>query len=77
MPVTITETSEYIDLVAKANAYTRLYDLGTPAISDKQWDDLYFAIADFVDGEEPYNNSGTWSFLKIETSKGSIWQGDG
>ena len=47
MSLTITETSEYIDLVAKANRYTKLYDLGKPEISDKQWDDIYFAIADF------------------------------
>ena len=47
MNLTITETSEYIDLVAKANRYTKLYDLGKPEISDKQWDDIYFAIADF------------------------------
>lgn len=47
MNLIITETSEYIDLVAKANRYTKLYDLGKPEISDKQWDDLYFAIADF------------------------------
>ena len=47
MNLTITETSEYIDLVAKANRYTKLYDLGKPEISDKEWDDIYFAIADF------------------------------
>lgn len=47
MNLTITETSEYINLVAKANRYTKLYDLGKPEISDKQWDDIYFAIADF------------------------------
>ena len=47
MNLTITETSEYIDLVAKANRYTKLYDLGKPEISDKQWDDIYFAIANF------------------------------
>ena len=32
------------DLVKKLNEYTRLYDEGNPAISDKEWDDLYFQL---------------------------------
>ena len=34
---------ELIDLL---NEYTRLYDAGTPAISDKEWDDLYFQLVE-------------------------------
>lgn len=33
---------EYIENIKKLNEYTRLYDLGTPAISDEAWDQLYF-----------------------------------
>ena len=32
------------DLINKLNYYTELYDKGTPAISDKEWDELYFAL---------------------------------
>ncbi len=35
---------EYID---KANYYTKLYDEGHPAISDKEWDEYYFAIKNY------------------------------
>lgn len=34
--------TEYIENIEKLNEYTRLYDLGTPAISDEDWDQLYF-----------------------------------
>lgn len=56
------------------------------SIEDSEVDDIvggYCHFAGFVDGETPakdfhddyyYDNSQTWSFLKIETSKGSIWQ---
>ena len=56
------------------------------SIEDSEVDDIvggYCHFAGFVDGETPVNNSTddcyyeesqTWSFLKIETSKGSIWQ---
>ena len=30
------------ELIDKLNYYTRLYDEGHPAISDKEWDDMYF-----------------------------------
>ena len=33
------------ELVNKLNYYTELYDKGCPAISDKEWDDLYFLLA--------------------------------
>lgn len=32
------------ELVTKLNYYTKLYDEGTPAITDKEWDDLYFEL---------------------------------
>ena len=32
------------ELIDKLNYYTELYDKGTPAISDKEWDDLYFEL---------------------------------
>ena len=32
------------DLINNLNNYTKLYDLGIPAISDKEWDDLYFEL---------------------------------
>lgn len=35
---------EIQELVNKLNYYTELYDKGCPAISDKEWDDLYFLL---------------------------------
>ena len=35
---------EYLDTVEKLNEYTKYYDAGTPVISDKEWDNLYFEI---------------------------------
>ena len=32
------------ELVDKLNYYTKLYDEGNPAISDKEWDDMYFHL---------------------------------
>lgn len=32
------------ELVDKLNYYTKLYDEGHPAISDKEWDDMYFRL---------------------------------
>ena len=32
------------ELVDKLNYYTKLYDEGCPAISDKEWDDMYFEL---------------------------------
>ncbi len=32
------------DLVEELNYYTKLYDEGHPAISDQQWDDMYFTL---------------------------------
>ena len=35
------------ELVEKLNYYTKLYDEGNPAISDKEWDDMYFQLQKF------------------------------
>lgn len=32
------------ELIDKLNYYTELYDKGTPSISDREWDDLYFKL---------------------------------
>ena len=32
------------ELIEKLNYYTKLYDEGHPAISDKEWDDMYFQL---------------------------------
>ena len=32
------------ELIEKLNYYTKLYDEGNPAISDKEWDDMYFQL---------------------------------
>lgn len=38
---------DYKETIKKLNKHTELYDLGTPAISDKEWDDLYFQIVEY------------------------------
>ena len=40
-------------LVAELNRHTELYDKGTPEISDKEWDDMYFELAD-LESERGY-----------------------
>ena len=35
---------EMNELIEKLNYYTKLYDEGHPAISDKEWDDMYFRL---------------------------------
>ena len=32
------------DLIEKLNYYTKLYDEGQPAISDEEWDNMYFKL---------------------------------
>lgn len=36
--------NKLFELIKQANYYTKLYEEGTPEISDKAWDDLYFEI---------------------------------
>lgn len=40
----ITKYNKLFELIDQANYYTKLYEEGTPEISDKVWDDLYFEI---------------------------------
>ncbi len=35
---------EMNELIEKLNYYTKLYDEGSPAISDKEWDNMYFRL---------------------------------
>lgn len=39
------------DLIDKLNEYTKAYDEGSPIISDKEWDDLYFQLKTLEDKE--------------------------
>ena len=43
--------SEMRDLIDKLNEYTKAYDEGSPIISDKEWDDLYFQLKTLEDKE--------------------------
>lgn len=43
--------SEIRDLIDKLNEYTKVYDEGSPIISDKEWDDLYFQLKT-LEGQE-------------------------
>ena len=38
---------DYLLAIEKINYWTKLYDKGIPAVTDKEWDDLYFEIEDF------------------------------
>lgn len=51
---------EIRELIDKLNYYTKLYDEGTPEISDQEWDDLYFKLVE-VEKEtgEYYEDSPT------------------
>ena len=42
----IKQCNRLMELIDQANEYTRLYDLGTPAITDQEWDNLYFELQD-------------------------------
>ena len=39
-----TEKHNMEELIKQLNEYTKLYEEGNPAISDKEWDDLYFKL---------------------------------
>ena len=38
---------DYTSAIKKLNEWTRLYDLGTPAVTDMEWDSLYFDVQEF------------------------------
>ena len=42
------------ELIDKLNYYTKLYDEGHPAISDKEWDDMYFQLQKWENFEGVY-----------------------
>ena len=39
--------NEYYSAIKTLNNWTKMYDEGTPAVSDKEWDDLYFSIVKY------------------------------
>ena len=39
--------NEYRSAIKTLNNWTKMYDEGTPAVSDKDWDDLYFSITEY------------------------------
>ena len=57
-------------LIDTLNKYTKLYDAGTPAISDKEWDDLYFKLVKMEEKEGiVYPDSPSQSIHFEEVSK--------
>ena len=41
--------NEYHSAIEKLNIWTQKYDEATPAVSDKEWDDLYFLVQEYED----------------------------
>ena len=68
----MSDIKEITNLINRLNYYTKLYDAGTPAISDAEWDEMYYRL---VDLEKEYNcyypNSPTQSiyFEKVSELK--------
>lgn len=60
------------ELVKKLNYYTKLYDEGHPEISDEEWDNLYFQLADMeresgiILPDSPTNKVNYYSVNKLE-----------
>ena len=48
--------NEYCSAIKTLNNWTKMYDEGTPAVSDKEWDDLYFSVVKY-EKEHPENIS--------------------
>ena len=46
--------NEIRDLISKLNYHTKLYDMGKPEISDKEWDDMYFELVRLENQEQCY-----------------------
>lgn len=46
--------NEIRNLIDKLNYYTKLYDMGKPEISDKEWDDMYFKLVKLEKQEQCY-----------------------
>ena len=47
--IRVEQINRLMALFDKANEYTTLYDLGTPAITDQEWDNMYFEIKKLED----------------------------
>ena len=47
--IRVEQINRLMALIDKANEYTTLYDLGTPAITDQEWDNMYFEIKKLED----------------------------
>ena len=65
----MTKTEKYnrlIDLINQANEYTYQYELGTPVITDQEWDNLYFDIKKLEEELDIYpSNSPTQSIYEV------------
>ena len=57
----IKDYEDYIEKVNQLNYYTSKYDEGNPEISDKEWDDLYFAIKEYEKTHVPVDFSPSQS----------------
>ena len=57
--------NEYYSAIEKLNTWTKLYDEATPAVSDKEWDDLYFLIQAYEEDhpEDISENSPTQKII--------------
>ena len=64
----ITDKQMKIDkLVKKLNEYTALYDEGRPAISDKEWDDMYFELFELEQECNYYPSDSPTQKIKYDT----------
>ena len=55
-------------LVKKLNEYTALYDEGRPAISDKEWDDMYFELFELEQECNYYLSDSPTQKIKYDTA---------
>ena len=52
------------ELIEKLNKLTKEYDAGTPSVSDKEWDDMYFELKELENKYSIYfNNSPTQNII--------------
>jgi len=63
----------YKEAIRKLNKHTELYDSGTPVLSDKEWDDLYFQVVEYEkthtpDKDSPTQNIHSNTLNKVEHS---------
>lgn len=63
----------YKDAIKELNKHTELYDSGTPVLSDKEWDDLYFQVVEYEkthtpDKDSPTQNIHSNTLNKVEHS---------